>query len=224
MAPVMSVKLSNVTYAYPSDPENVVLQIPKWQITKGDSVFIHGPSGCGKTTLLNLLSGIMVPSTGSIDILDVSINTLSTLQRDRFRANNIGYVFQQFNLIPYLSAVENIQLAQIFRQKKQKKNRGNIENLLSKMNVADSQWYKPVSHLSVGLQQRIAIARALVNQPDVIIADEPTSSLDTQNRDDFMQLLLSQIKQQQKTLIFVSHDLSLSDYFNRKISFYDMTV
>ena len=92
------------------------------------------------------------------------------------------------------------------------------------MNVADSQWYKPVSHLSVGLQQRIAIARALVNQPDVIIADEPTSSLDTQNRDDFMQLLLSQIKQQQKTLIFVSHDLSLSDYFNRKISFYDMTV
>ena len=185
-------------------------------MASNERVFVHGPSGGGKSTLLNLLSGILSSPCGEVSVLGERLDQMSDRQRDRFRANHIGYVFQQFNLIPYLDAVDNIQLASHFsKRKRETLLRDEIESLLSMLNVAPTDWYKPTARLSIGQQQRVAIARALINKPELLIADEPTSSLDQHNRDNFMSLLMPLAAEQKLTLLFVSHDMSLARYFDR---------
>ncbi len=217
----MLVELKNLRFSYGQESGTDVINIPHWCIEKGESVFLKGPSGCGKSTLLNLVSGMLVPDTGEISILEQRVDCLSARQRDRFRANNIGYVFQQFNLIPYLNSVENVQAARYF-SKAGNDNEGSkplddvqINELLSRLDISEADRNKPSHQLSIGQQQRVSIARAIVNNPSLLIADEPTSSLDAKNRDNFMSLLKEMNEERSWTLLFVSHDESLSQHFSR---------
>ena len=219
----MAINLSNVSFSYPEQPHLPVLNIPSWSLSVGEHAFIFGPSGSGKSTLLGLLTGLLSSNEGSINIFEQCLNKMTNRQRDKFRANHIGYVFQQFNLIPYLDAIDNIKLANYFSKSTSPHSLNNeIKTLLTTLNMPEKNWKTPVRHLSIGQQQRIAIARALINKPTLLIADEPTSSLDQENRDNFMELLMSIVKKNGITLLFVSHDMSLSHYFNRVESLNDI--
>ena len=210
----MSIEIKQLQFAYPEAPQKHVLTIDGWSIAKGEQVFVQGASGSGKSTLLNIINGLLLPDSGEVSVLNQRLDQLTGRQRDRFRANHIGCIFQQFNLIPYLNAIENIQLGQQF-SKKMAKAAPKISDLLEAFHIDTADWQKPVSQLSIGQQQRIAIARAMVNQPDILIADEPSSSLDQANRDSFMQELMAWVSQHDITLLFVSHDLTLAQYFSR---------
>ncbi|MBV1913780.1 MAG: ABC transporter ATP-binding protein [Pseudomonadales bacterium] len=211
----MAIHLQNVSFAYPQAPQKKVLDIPHWSVAPGEQVFVHGPSGGGKSTLLNLLSGILQTDHGEVSVLGERLDQMSNRRRDRFRANHIGCVFQQFNLIPYLDAIDNIRLAAHFAASKQAAVEHQTDELLSALGIAPPERHKPTAQLSIGQQQRVAIARALINKPQLLIADEPSSSLDQENRDSFMALLMSLVKEHQITLLFVSHDLALSQHFRR---------
>lgn len=210
------IQLSNIRFSYLEQISTPILNIPSWSLREGEHCFIHGPSGSGKSTLLKLLSGLLLPNVGEVCILGQHLENFTNRQRDKFRADHIGYVFQQFNLIPYLDAVDNIQLASYFSKSLKKGEiKQEITLLLTSLNIPESDWYKPVQTLSIGQQQRIAIARALINKPKLLIADEPTSALDKSNRDAFMALLMLTVEKNNITLLFVSHDMSLSGNFNR---------
>lgn len=212
----MAIQLKDVQFAFPDTPNNSVLNIKSWSVSDREQVFVHGPSGGGKSTLLNLLSGILNTRCGEVTVLGERLDRMNARQRDRFRANHIGYIFQQFNLIPYLGAVDNIQLASQFARKNtQSALTGEIKSLLSIFQIPESDWQKPVAKLSIGQQQRIAIARAMINKPELLIADEPTSSLDQDNRDNFISELMTLTSAYNITLLFVSHDMSLAKYFGR---------
>ena len=220
----MAITIKDVHYSYPSHPQKMVLNIPSWSVAEGERTFLYGPSGGGKSTLLSALSGL-IKTTGSLTVLDQSLNQMSTRQRDRFRAESIGFVFQQFNLISYLDAIDNIKLASSFGSN----HRGDrleqeIKVLLTELNISPDEWGEPARNLSIGQQQRIAIARALVNKPQLLIADEPTSSLDHINRDIFMSLLMSIVDEYKITLLLVSHDMSLSTHFDRVVSLNDINL
>lgn len=224
----MAIHLDKLTFSYAQN-RATVLDIDAWQLDDQEHVFIHGPSGCGKSTLLNLLSGMYVPTTGAISVLGERLDKMNQRQRDRFRANHIGYVFQQFNLIPYLSALENVELARQFcKQKQQQPHLSDKHNhaleILTELDISSQDAKKPSNQLSMGQQQRIAIARALINKPEIVIADEPSSSLDHHNRDQFMALLMSLIDSYGASLVFVSHDMSLSQYFDRIESLAEMNT
>lgn len=212
----MAVSIQNLRFSYPSQSATTVLDIPSWSVADGESVFIHGPSGTGKSTLLNLLAGILPCDTGRLDVLGQALHTMSGRQRDRFRAQHIGFVFQQFNLIPYLNVLDNVLLGAYFAKRKTSNN--DARQLLQGLQLDSELCLKKASELSVGQQQRVAIARALISQPELLIVDEPTSALDSENRDIFMQLLLELVQAHNMTLLFVSHDLSLDQGFDRTVS------
>ncbi|WP_299733327.1 ABC transporter ATP-binding protein [uncultured Endozoicomonas sp.] len=203
--------------------ESLVLDIPELVIHPGEKVFIHGPSGSGKTTLLGLLGGVLTPSSGTVEVLDDDISRLSPIQRDHFRARHVGFIFQMFNLIPYLSVVENVTLPLGFASERaQAVQRSGVSpeaeamRLLALLGLSDPELLKrPVTELSIGQQQRVAAARALIGSPDIIIADEPTSALDFDSREAFIRLLFSECEATGSTLVFVSHDHSLEALFDR---------
>jgi len=160
-----------------------------------------------------------------LTVLGQSLTEMSTNQRDEFRAQNIGFVFQQFNLISYLSAIDNIRLAGGFGHRDRSDTIDQeIKSLLANLNIAPAEWGEPANNLSIGQQQRIAIARALINKPQLLIADEPTSSLDHVNRDAFMTLLMNIVDEHKMTLLLVSHDMSLSNHFNRVVSLNEINL
>ena len=210
----MSIQLNNVTFFYPDSPQELIINIEDWSVETESKHFLYGPSGCGKSTLLNLISGLHSPNTGSIKILDEELSSMTVAQRDKFRANNIGYIFQQFNLLPYLNAIDNINLASYFSNLNNSKLKQKIHQLLTELNIEQKDWNRPVSQLSIGQQQRIGIARAFINEPKLLIADEPTSSLDAASRDDFISLLSRLCKEYKSTLLFVSHDPQLKPHFD----------
>lgn len=209
------IHLQDVRFRWPGQ-DNDLLYIPELVVRQGEHLFIKGPSGSGKTTLLNLLTGINQPNSGSVTILGTPLDRLSNSQRDQFRADHLGVIFQQFNLLPYLSLLENVQLPCGFSQRK-KANAGDIKatalRLLAQLNIPDSLLSQSVSKLSVGQQQRTAVARALIGNPEIVIADEPTSALDSANRDRFLELLFRETEAQGSTLIFVSHDQQIAQQF-----------
>lgn len=212
-----------LTFAYGAGPN--VLDIPDFTVHAGERVFLYGPSGSGKTTLLGLIAGVLQPEPGTLNVLGHDVGSLSSAARDRFRASHIGYVFQMFNLIPYLNVRDNIALpVRINTERRSRVNRSldeavaeaaahlGIEELLD----------EKVTRLSVGQQQRVAAARAILGSPELIIADEPTSALDADRRHAFLELLFSNVKEAGSTLLFVSHDLGLADQFDRSLSLPDL--
>ena len=207
--------MKNVEFSYSQEPKKHILKIDNWCVKQGEQLFIHGPSGTGKSTLLNLICGLHLASSGNINILGESLNEMNGRQRDKYRAINIGYIFQQFNLIEYLNAIDNIKLARHFSSGVRSSNiETEIHELLTTLNLEKQDHYRPVNQLSVGQQQRVGIARALINKPKLIIADEPTSSLDEASRDSFISLLTSLCQKQASTLLFVSHDMGLQKHFH----------
>ena len=191
--------------------EQPVLAIDAWRIPAGSSTFLRGPSGSGKSTLLHLICGILSPDAGSVSVCGQDVAGLRGHARDRFRARNIGVVFQQFNLLPYLSVEDNLRLAARFGRADDPMNPA---DLLDRLQLPADVAARQAGRLSVGQQQRVAIARALINRPALLIADEPTSALDTDSRDAFVELLLEQAGQGAATVLFVSHDASLASHFN----------
>jgi putative ABC transport system ATP-binding protein len=216
------VKIQDLEFSYPG--QSPVLKIREIAIKKGEKVFIYGPSGTGKTTLLGLLAGVLVAQKGSVRLLEneKSLEEMTASERDHFRGNHIGYVFQMFNLIPYLNVRENIMLSahlSSVRGKKLEKLsiRSEAERLAKELGL-ESLLGKQVTELSVGQQQRVAVARALLGAPEIIIADEPTSALDYDHREKFLNLLFKECAQTKSTVLFVSHDRQLEPLFDRCIS------
>ncbi len=223
------ITLENVLFKWHAKQSEPTINITKLDIDQGEHVFLHGPSGCGKSTLLSLLAGVTVPTQGNIQLLGKAINQLSNSKRDRFRADHIGYIFQNFNLLPYLSPIENVTLGCQFSKQRQKnalKNSATITaeagRLLSALGLNYTLQHQAVAKLSIGQQQRVAAARAFIGSPEIIIADEPTSALDTQNRQAFVKLLFEQASAASSTLIFVSHDEALQTLFTRSISLVEL--
>lgn len=217
----MAIELTDIRFYYSDRPENIVLNIPSWSLSTGEQAFVQGPSGGGKSTLLGLLSGMLVPSEGKVTVLGQRLDNMSSRQRDQFRAMHIGYVFQQFNLMPYLNAIDNVLLATQFSNRKNTSLLNEIKTLFNGLNIPEKEWNRPTRDLSIGQQQRVAIARALINKPQILIADEPTSSLDRENSEAFMRLLMPIVAENRMTLLFVSHDQSLATYFTKVESLND---
>jgi putative ABC transport system ATP-binding protein len=198
------------------------LDLPDFDVARGERVFVCGPSGSGKSTLLGLLAGVLTPTAGSVQALGRPLSALRAMQRDRFRADHVGYIFQQFNLLPYLSLIDNVLLGCRFSTRRTRQAnalhsaRAEAEHLLRALGLDTATLARrTVSELSVGQQQRVAAARALIGAPELIIADEPTSALDSDARDAFVWLLLEQCSRHQSGLVFVSHDASLASNFDR---------
>ncbi|MGR5236796.1 ABC transporter ATP-binding protein [Vibrio alfacsensis] len=219
------VELTNAKFVWP-DAEKPTINIPKLHIATGEHVFIKGPSGCGKSTLLALLTGINTLTSGTLSVLNTDLASLRASQRDKFRADHIGYIFQQFNLLPYLNVIENVLIPCQFSQVRKDRVAPNASmsslvdqatTLLVRLHLPSELHDKPVSELSIGQQQRVAAARALIGQPELVIADEPTSALDHDNRMAFIELLMEQANQVNATLVFVSHDPTLESLFDRTI-------
>ena len=220
-----AIDLNNVEFSYSENADKNTLKIKSWQVKQGQQLFMHGPSGSGKSTLLNLICGLTLPNKGDIHLFEQSLNNMSNRQRDKFRASHIGYIFQKFNLIDYLSAVENIKLANYLSPKSTPENfLVQIHKILTSLNLSIKDWNRPVNQLSVGQQQRVGIARALINKPKLIIADEPTSSIDQASRDSFISLLSSMCQQHNSTLLFVSHDMNLRKHFDSSIALTDINT
>ena len=215
-----SVVLENLIFRWPGQQENT-LDIPLFSVQHGERVFISGPSGSGKSTLLGLIAGILVPSSGNVYVNGVRISDLGSAKRDAFRGDHIGFIFQQFNLIPYLSVLDNVLIPCHFSSLRSSRATRLGQNpvqeakaLLERLDLAPSLWGRHVSRLSVGQQQRVAAARALMGRPSLLIADEPTSSLDAARRKGFLRTLLYECEAVKASLLFVSHDEALAEDFS----------
>jgi putative ABC transport system ATP-binding protein len=216
--PTLAISLKDMNYRYKNAPANYAgLSIAQWNVDITERVFLHGNSGTGKTTLLNLLCGILIPTSGNVSLFNNNISRLSNSQRDLFRAKNIGVVSQKFNLIPYLSVLKNIQLAAYFVKNSRPEVNNDVKTLLNALQLPNNIIHRPVNQLSAGQQQRIAIARALINNPRLLLVDEPTSALDTSAKNAFMDLLMQMCDNTKMTLVFVSHDASLSHHFDSNL-------
>ncbi|MDX1597285.1 MAG: ABC transporter ATP-binding protein [Marinobacter sp.] len=214
-----AVTTSELCYRWPDS--KVALQFPDVTLERGEHLFIKGPSGSGKSTLLSLLAGMLRPTSGAVSLLGEDITPFTNGQRDRFRADHMGVIFQQFNLVPYLTTLGNVTLPCRLSPKRHQLAKPEpsqeAEALLAELAIPQTHWHQPVTRLSVGQQQRVAAARALIGHPELILADEPTSALDTDNRDRFIELLLTLGQKAGSSVIFVSHDQSLASHFDHEL-------
>jgi len=206
-------------FSWPGSSE-ATLKIPEFTIGAGEQILLRGPSGSGKSTLLSILAGIHTLSSGQLHVLGTDLASLSQRKRDKFRADHIGYVFQQFNLLPYLSVIDNVLLTAQFsevRKKKVEQSGTSIQQeasrLLSRLGLTETLHNRKAGELSVGQQQRVAVARALFGSPELLIADEPTSALDADARHEFLKLLNEECTAAGTSLLFVTHDAGLTDEF-----------
>lgn len=223
-ATVPVIELHDLSFSWPGQPP--VLEIPELVIDAGERVFVSGPSGCGKSTLLGLVGGVLKADRGSLRVLGTELGALGVWRRDTFRADHVGFIFQMFNLLPYLSLVDNVALPCRFsgvRRQRAAAASGSVEaeatRLLGRLGLAgDEVLHRPVTELSIGQQQRVAAARALIGRPDLVIADEPTSALDADARQDFLALLMAECSAAGSTIVFVSHDRALAAQFDRSLA------
>jgi len=222
--------LKDVLFSWPGQKRET-LRIPFFAAPRGRQVFISGPSGSGKSTLLSLIGGILTPTSGSVIVGGTCVNMLSGARRDAFRGDSIGFIFQQFNLVPYLSILDNVLIPcrlSAARGARAAKNDGSPEkaaaSLLERLDIAPDLWSRQATRLSVGQQQRVAAARALIGNPPLIIADEPTSALDTDHRADFLRLLTRECERTQASLLFVSHDQSLAQGFHTQMRLTELNM
>jgi putative ABC transport system ATP-binding protein len=220
-----SIKLENIKFKY-TGVAQYTLDIPDFVLEKNKKTFLFGPSGCGKTTLLEMLSGVLVPESGVVSVCGSELQKMKPSQRDQFRAAKMGYIFQSFNLIPYLTVFENITLPLSLSSERRKKVSSNdqmdiVLSMCEKLGL-EGNLNKPVTELSVGQQQRVAAARALLGKPELILADEPTSALDYDHREKFIKLLFEMCDENQTSILFVSHDRTLEKLFDQSVSLMDI--
>jgi len=191
-------------------PDTLVLG--RLNVAQGQTVFLHGPSGCGKSSFLGLLAGVLQPQHGRVSLLGQDWAALPLGQRDAFRADHVGVIFQQFNLLPYLSVLDNVTLPCRFSKLRRERCQAaggpevSAQTWLQRMGLPEGLWARRADTLSVGQQQRVAAARALIGQPELVLADEPTSALDAALRHDFMDVLMQATRDAGSTLVCVSHD------------------
>lgn len=214
-----AVTIKSLRYSWPgtSDP---LLDIGTFNLERGESLFLSGPSGSGKSTLLAAIAGVIDIPHDTIQVAGMNVGALSGGQKDRFRADHLGIIFQVFNLLPWLSPVENVLLPCRFSEVRRNRTGADpaatAEALLAELGLNTSALlHGPSSALSVGQQQRVAAARALIGAPDVVLADEPTSALDEDAKDGFIRLLLRECANAGASLLFVSHDRTLAKHFDR---------
>lgn len=219
-----AIALRDLRFTWPGQPQPA-LDIAALDIQAREHVFLSGPSGSGKSTLLAALGGIIVPQSGSVAVLGHALPSLPAARRDRLRVDHIGFIFQQFNLLPYLSIIDNVLLPCQFStyRKARALQQGDSLNaaaqaLLVSLDLAPALWSRPVTQLSIGQQQRVAAARALIGRPEIIVADEPTSALDSDRQQAFLDLLQRECGHGDATLVFVSHDQRLAQRFHRRIA------
>jgi putative ABC transport system ATP-binding protein len=232
MTTAVAVHMRGVRFSYTQ--KLPILSIDELVIPSGHRIFLHGPSGSGKTTLLSLISGILLAQEGSVSVLGQDLTRLSASARDQLRGSQIGYIFQGFNLIPYLTVAENIALpCDLHPARRERISASTISEevgrLARRLDI-HAHLDAPVTHLSTGQQQRVAIARSIIGAPALVIADEPTSALDADRRDAFL-ALLTEVVQEAKTrdgaettLLFVSHDRSLATHFDKVLSLAEISL
>ena len=219
------VEVDRVRFAWKAG-EDDVLDVARFEVAAGERVFIEGPSGSGKSTLLGLLGGVASPREGTIRILGTELSSMPARRRDRFRADHLGFVFQMFNLVPYLSMIDNVTLPCRFSRRRRERagsRSGTPEaeacRLLARLGLDREELFaRTVTELSIGQQQRVAVARALIGAPELVIADEPTSALDEGTRERFLDLLSAQCDEAGTSLLFASHDTRLGALFDRRVS------
>lgn len=219
-----AIRASALRYAWPGS--EAIIDLPALQLAAGEKLFVAGPSGSGKSTLLGLLGGVLAPSQGKLEVIGHALETLAPSQRDHFRADHVGFIFQMFNLVPYLPVLENVMLPTHFSKRRRERAgsasgriRDEALRLLDALELTDSALHaRTPGALSIGQQQRVAVARALIGAPELLIADEPTSALDEGTREKFLDLLFQECDRQATTLILVSHDPRLANAFDRQIA------
>jgi putative ABC transport system ATP-binding protein len=214
------IQIQSLRFTYPG--AEFVLRIPQLHVAAGEKVAVIGPSGCGKTTLLNLVAGILVPRQGRVECCDVEVSALGDRERRDFRVRTIGFVFQDFELLDYLDVIDNIlhpyRITKALRLTAKVKRRA-VE-LARQMDIGD-KLRRPVDRLSQGEKQRVAICRALLPAPDLVLADEPTGNLDPRNKGHILELLFQSVEAHGAALLAVTHDHELLPHFDRVIDFSD---
>jgi putative ABC transport system ATP-binding protein len=222
-----AVDISNLEFGWTRGEP--LLSVERLRIAPGERVFLSGPSGSGKSTLLGLIAGVLSPRAGEVRIAGTLITALAPGKRDRFRGAHVGFIFQMFNLIPYLDVRANVLLPlQFSRERRARLGKAEpadeVQRLLAALGIAEVALSgRPVAQLSIGQQQRVAAARALIGRPGLVIADEPTSSLDAAARADFLRLLMTECNDCGAAVLFVSHDVSLGALFDRAVALADLS-
>ncbi len=220
----MLLKLQNVTKTYLSGEQPVeALKNISLEIGSGQFVSIMGPSGSGKSTLLHLMGGLDRPTSGRVIVNDQAIETLSDDEVSKFRRRNLGFIFQFFNLLPTLTALENVALPRLLENHKMKDITPRATELLKMMNLGNRLDHRP-NQLSGGEMQRVAIARALLSKPLLILADEPTGNLDSKTGESILNLLSNMVRENGQTVVMVTHDLNAASYGTRLIKFRDGSI
>lgn len=220
-APKAILEMVQLRFRYRGATQDV-LALPQLTLGPAQRLLVRGDSGCGKSTLLSLAAGVLLPGSGQVRLLGQDWHALRAGARDARRVDHVGYIFQQFNLLPYLSVIDNVLLPCRFSARRTARarrghgsERSAAQHLLSALELEDDLWPHSAGELSVGQQQRVAAARALLGAPELVIADEPTSALDQGRRDAFMRLLIGQCEQEGCALMFVSHDAGLARHFDQ---------
>ena len=224
----LCVDIKNLEFVWPNGTH--VLSMRDFTIAAGERLFLYGPSGSGKSTLLGVIAGVFAATDGEATILGQPFHSLSAGARDKVRADAMGVIFQQFNLVPYLSLVENVLLPCRFSPARaarvgatEKQQKAKASDLLERLGLAEEAFQnRSAAELSVGQQQRVAAARALIGSPSLVIADEPTSALDADTRDTFINTLIAEAKD--AALLFVSHDARLATHFDRLVALDDVNA
>jgi len=219
-----AIALRDISFTWPGQ-HTPTLALEHFDVQAREQVFVSGPSGSGKSTLLALIGGINTAQSGSVAILGQPLDTLAAAKRDRFRVDHIGFIFQQFNLIPYLSILDNVLLPCSFSAYRRERALAQGADLLAaahallrSLDLAPALWTRAVTQLSIGQQQRVAAARALIGRPEIVVADEPTSALDSDRQQGFLDLIQHECEQTGASLVFVSHDQRLAQRFDRRIA------
>jgi putative ABC transport system ATP-binding protein len=215
---IIELNALKVWYALEGEPLTV-LDIPAWRVDGGEQVALFGPSGCGKSTLLHVIAGLLAPNAGTVRVCGRELTAMGEAARDRFRARHVGYIFQNFNLLQGYTALENVLMGMTFSP--EKPDRGLAQALLAEVGLARRLKHYP-SQMSIGEQQRVAIARALAKKPELILADEPTGSLDPTRSSGVVTSLRAACATHGCSLLVVSHEKDVISAFDRRVSFLEL--
>lgn len=223
------IHIKNIKFSYPSSHQGptvvnksaALIDIPQLEIQSGEKIFLFGPSGSGKTTFLELLGGIQSVQSGELTVGGISLEKLSSSELDRWRSENVGIIFQSFNLIPSLNVIENVMAPNFWRSPEKQISKSTALDFLARLGMSDFL-HRPIFQLSLGQQQRVAAARTLCQHPKLILADEPTSSLDQDMREEFLKTLFSLSSQISATIVFVSHDRTMGPLFDRQLNWLEV--